>query len=54
MDKFFIWVWPDGTLKTGSSARKIQVDKSKVSAIVDIDACVGYRFSSSSGYENHQ
>jgi len=44
VDKFFVWVWPDGTAKTGPSARKIEVDKTKISVIVDVDACLGYRF----------
>jgi len=44
VDKFFVWVWPDGTQKTGSTARKIEVDKTKISAIVDVEACIGYRF----------
>jgi len=44
VDKFFVWVWPDGTLKTGASARKIEVDKNKISAIIDVEPCIGYRF----------
>jgi len=44
VDKFFVWVWPDGTLKTGSAARKIEVDKTKISAIIDVEPCIGYRF----------
>jgi len=44
VDKFFVWVWPDGTLKTGSAARKIEVDKNKISAIIDVEPCIGYRF----------
>jgi len=44
VDKFFVWVWPDGTQKTGSTARKIEVDKKKISAIVDVEPCIGYRF----------
>ena len=43
VDKFFVWVWPDGTLKTGASARKIEVDKNKISAIIDVEPCIGYR-----------
>ena len=43
VDKFFVWVWPDGTQKTGSTARKIEVDKKKISAIVDVEPCIGYR-----------
>merc|ERR1712227_1009119 len=44
VDKFFVWVWPDGTAKTGPAARKIEVDKTKISVIVDLEACIGYRF----------
>ena len=44
VDKFFVWVWPDGTLKTGSAARKIEVDKNKISAIINVEPCIGYRW----------
>ena len=44
VDKFFVWVWPDGTQKTGKNARKIEVDKNKISSIVDVEACIGYRY----------
>ena len=36
VDKFFVWVWPDGTQKTERTARRIQVDKTKTSHIVQV------------------
>ena len=39
-----MWVWPDGTAKTGTAARKIEVDKTKISVIVDVEACIGNRY----------
>ena len=36
VDKFFVWVWPDGTQKTEKTARRIQVDKTKTSHIVQV------------------
>merc|ERR1711892_913584 len=45
VDKYFLWVWPDGTLKTSPTATKVQIDKKTTSKIVDIEPCVGYRFS---------
>lgn len=43
IDKLYVWLWPDGTLKTGKSARKIEVQKSQTSVIVEVEACIGYR-----------
>jgi len=45
VDKYYLWVWPDGTLKTSPTALKIPIDKATTSKIVDVEACVGYRFS---------
>jgi len=45
VDKYFLWVWPDGTPKTSPTAKKVQIDKSITSKIVEVDPCVGYRFS---------
>ena len=42
-DKLYLWLWPDGTLKTGKSAKKIEVQKSQTSVIVEVEACIGYR-----------
>jgi len=44
VDKYFLWIWPDGTQKTSPTTKKIQIDKSTTSKIVDVEACVSYRF----------
>merc|ERR1711936_379122 len=44
VDKLYLWLWPDGTLKTAKSAKKIEVQKSQTSVIVEVEACIGYRF----------
>ena len=45
VDKLYVWSWPDGTLKTGPAARKQEVQTSLTSVIVDVEACIGYRYS---------
>ena len=40
----FVWFWPDGTLKTGTSAKKVEVQKTQTSVIVEVESCLGYRF----------
>merc|ERR1711872_638193 len=45
VDKYFLWIWPDGTQKTSPSTKKIEIPKSTTSKIVDVEPCVSYRFS---------
>jgi len=44
VDKYFLWIWPDGTQKTSSTTQKIQLAKGTTSKIVDVEPCVSYRF----------
>jgi len=44
VDKYFLWVWPDGTEKTSQTTQKIQLDKSTTSRIVDVEPCLSYRY----------
>ena len=43
VDKFTVWAWPDGTNRTGITARRIPADKAVKSVIVNVEACVNYR-----------
>jgi len=45
VDKFTVWAWPDGTNRTGITAKRIPADKAVKSVIVKVEACVNYRFS---------
>merc|ERR1711872_160841 len=45
VDKYFLWIWPDGTQKTSPTTKKIEIPKSTTSKIVDVEPCVSYRFS---------
>ena len=45
VDKYFLWIWPDGTQKTSPSTKKIEIPKSTTSKIVDVEPCVSYRYS---------
>merc|ERR1719192_2245137 len=44
VDKFVVWMWPDGTERIGKSAVSKEVSKTTMSAIMDMEACVNYRF----------
>merc|ERR1712123_557481 len=44
VDKYFLWIWPDGTQKTSSTTQKIQLAKGTTSKIVEVEPCVSYRF----------
>merc|ERR1711971_1020535 len=44
VDKFVVWMWPDGTERTGMTTVKKEVSKTTMSAIMDMEACVNYRF----------
>eukprot|EP00090_Calanus_glacialis_P020617 TRINITY_DN3180_c0_g1_i1.p1 TRINITY_DN3180_c0_g1~~TRINITY_DN3180_c0_g1_i1.p1 ORF type:complete len:593 (+),score=149.12 TRINITY_DN3180_c0_g1_i1:61-1839(+) len=44
VDKYFLWIWPDGTQKTSSTTQKIQIAKGTTSKIVEVEPCVAYRF----------
>merc|ERR1712013_529542 len=44
VDKFVVWMWPDGTEIIGKSAVSKEVSKTTMSAIMDMEACVNYRF----------
>merc|ERR1719436_591136 len=43
-DKYVVWMWPDGTQKTDRTTIKVDVAKNIKSKIMDVEACVGYRF----------
>ena len=43
VDKLYVWSWPEGTQKTGPAARKLEVQPSQSSVVVDVEACIGYR-----------
>merc|ERR550534_2858111 len=42
VDKFVVWMWPDGTERIGKSAVSKEVSKTTMSAIMDMEACVNY------------
>merc|ERR1712062_436027 len=44
VDKFVVWMWPDGTERSGKTTVKKEVSKTTMSAIMDMEACVNYRF----------
>merc|ERR1719320_2300388 len=44
VDKYFLWVWPDGTQKTSPTTQKIELEKSTTSKIVEVEPCLSYRF----------
>jgi len=44
VDKYVVWMWPDGTQKTDLTTIKMDVAKNVKSVIMDVEACVGYRF----------
>jgi len=44
VDKFVVWMWPDGTDRSSSTTIKKEVAKNIKSNIMEVQACVGYRF----------
>merc|ERR1719275_140624 len=44
VNKFVVWMWPDGTERTGKTTVTKEVSKTTMSAIMDMEACVNYRF----------
>merc|ERR1719447_2304837 len=44
VDKFVVWMWPDGTERIGKSAVSKEMSKTTMSAIMDMESCVNYRF----------
>ena len=54
VDKLYVWSWPDGTQKTGSAARKLEVQPTQTSVIVDVEACIGYRYCGGGGVANYK